>query len=127
MFDAGRGLGGQYFQRMEGVTGKKSPSLLRDLILVMTFCSLSVSQRGKREEEGKKPTHTTTSLQLSQEEKRLPASTCHVRSRLYGQNFKIQAKKLQLTLVLLNYHPQSQHLHMLPRSCFLKLKTKACH
>lgn len=70
MFDAGRGLEGQYFQRMEGVTGKKSPSLLRDLILVMTFCSLSVSQRGKREEEGKKPTHTTTSLQLSQEEKK---------------------------------------------------------
>lgn len=25
MFDAGRGLGGQYFQRKEGVTGKKIP------------------------------------------------------------------------------------------------------
>lgn len=49
---------------------EKSPSLLWDLILVVTFCSLSVSQRGKREEEGKKPTHTTF-LQLSKEKKKI--------------------------------------------------------
>lgn len=50
-----------------------------------------------------------------------------MKSRKCGQYFKIQAKKLQLTPFLLDYHPQSQHLHMFLHSCFLKLKTKAHH
>ena len=110
---------------MESATSSnRKASLLRDLILATIF-SPKVSAKGERgRKRGRNPPIQQFFCSCIRGKKGFqPVPGVGDQ----GQYFKIQAKKLQLTPFLLDYHPQSQHLHMFLHSCFLKLKPKACH